>query len=342
GRFLYGNTAVNSERNIYAGDNATYQLAVRPGTIGSTGQLDVNAGEQFLWEGNFTFASGHPSGVGPDTLSLPGLGSAAAGKNVANFWEAVVVAGQGLGQHRLVTAYNGGSTITVSPPWQVPPDGGSLVILCQDLDKCVLYQNQIQGKSDYGTFASSSLGIEPYGGSFDFIADGNNIQQVRRGINSFSRAETNHDLGSIEPVYFNLYQNNLISSVLVGASGIISDWSPGLTDYPGILYLGNLFRGNGINGAAQAGIQLSLGNITAIPGMQMDMNVFEANAVSNTPLAVSCIGSATAQPLGPQLGNTLFYANQFNGCTCSSAPAGSQGIVFGAGQSPALQRNSWA
>jgi len=334
GRFLYGNTAYNSEREIYAGNNSTFQLAIRPGAP------DTNAGEQYLWEGNYTLASGNPEGASANTLILSSL-SGVMNDAELGYWEAIVVAGPGLGQHRLITGYDGNSTITVSPPWQSIPQTSSQVIVAEDLDKVVLYQNFIQGKSNYATFVSSSLGIEPYGNSYDFIADGNNIQQVRTGINSYSRAETNRDDGSIEPCYFNMYLNNQVNGSLVGAASVISDWSSSNTNYPGILYFGNTFRNNTLDYSMNAGYQLSLGNIRSIPGTQIDMNIFETNVVSNTPLAVNCVGSATATLLGPELGNTLFNSNQFNACTCSSTVSGSKGIDVGLGQTPELQNNSW-
>jgi hypothetical protein len=342
GRFLYGNSAVNSERYVYAGDNATYQLAVRPGTIGSTGRPDLNTGEQYLWEGQFTLAHGRPSAAGPYTLTLPGLNTAITGREAAGYWAAVVVGGRGLGQHRLVSAYLGGDTVAVDPPWRVAPDAGSEVILAQVLDKCVVYNNFIQGKAGYAALASSSLAIEPYGGSFDFIADGNTIEQVRRGINSFGRGEMDRALGSIEPTYFNLYQNNRVTRTLVGLSSILSDWDPAWTQDPGVMYLGNSFRGNSVSQAAVAGYEMSLGSVRAIAGRQMDMNIFEDNDLSDCVTGISCVGSSTAVPLGPQLGSTLFRANRLDACPgCAAAPAGSKGIVFGSGQQPVLQDNRW-
>ncbi len=328
GRFFYGNQIYGSQRLVYLGENQSRDLAVRPGFQNS------NSGEQMLWEGNFTKHAAHPLSAGRDSLILPGLPKELGSRHLA-----VVLRGRGLGQHRLITSYDQATgLLKVSPPWQLPPDRDSLVAVASGVEKCVLYRNSLQGKADYASRFSASSGIQPYGNSFDFIADSNAIERVRTGISSWSRAETNQVLArpSIEPCYFNLYKSNRISAVLSGALSIMSGWEASWSGDPGVMYLGNIFRGNHMEGAVTA-FELSKGGQSLPPGRPMDMNAFEGNTGLGLSLGFDCRATDDARPLGAGLGCTLFYKNDL-----AAGPApGSTGIRFGLGQEPVLRLNRW-
>jgi hypothetical protein len=283
GRFFYGSSQWGSNRDIYVGSCTTHHLAVRPGFPNS------NSGEQMSWESGTRF-SATPIDATNTTVTF----SAAPFLNAPNLpggrYDAVIASGAGLGQHRKIIGCSG-TTITVSPPWNVPPDTSSIVLIGGILSDCVIYRNSLQGKSDYATRVSASAGIQPFGNSYDFIADGNTISQTCNAIYLWSMSQIDMSPQSIDCVYFNYIANNTINHCLNGIVGVSNAWSgwPPRDPYPGITYLANTCINNRIDSDTTTGfVEYAL---TAPPRVQVDINVFDHNVVTNTPTAMKIKGS---------------------------------------------------
>ncbi|MEJ7709662.1 MAG: glycosyl hydrolase family 28-related protein [Pyrinomonadaceae bacterium] len=230
GRFVYGNGVWGSNRNIYVGDNKTIDLSVRPNFNNQT------SGEQFLWEGNATVYTGQPTTATATTVTFDNYPEAYADER----YEAVIIKGKGFGQHRRITGNDRDKrTISVSPAWTLSPDSTSTLIVGAVAEKIVLYRNSIDGKSDYAVRETASSAIQPYGNSYDFIADSNITRQVMTAISSWATDEKN----TIQPCYFNLYVNNDIGEGQIGALANV-EYAQNMTDSPGISYFGNSFRRN--------------------------------------------------------------------------------------------------
>ncbi len=153
GRFFYGSSQWGSNRDFYLGNCTTVALGVRPG------YSDQNTGEQVLWESGTKYA-GTPTAATATAVSFsPGSSFTDPGLTTG-IYDAAIVAGTGVGQHRKITGCNG-STITVSPPWTVMPDGTSTVIIAGVISHCVVYNNTLQGKSTYDTQITASAASSP-------------------------------------------------------------------------------------------------------------------------------------------------------------------------------------
>ena len=294
GRFFYGCSGWGSNRDIYVGDNTTTALAVRPGCS------DQNSGEQMLWESGTRY-SGTPATATGSTVTFeanaffsdPGLQNGS--------YDAVIANGPGLGQHRKIVGCMG-TTISVSPAWDVPPENSSTVLIAGVVSRCAVYHNSLQGKSDYATRETASAGIQPFGDSFDFIADSNTISQTRNGIYIWGMSETALSPQSIASAYFNYIANNTIHDCLNGIVGVSQAWNgwPTGDPYPGISYLGNTCTGNVVNSVAESGLS-ELADCAPI-GDQLDLNVFDQNTVTDTPTGINL-------PASSSITNSIVYKN---------------------------------
>ncbi len=330
GRFFDGNEVWGCSRDTYLGNNTTYNMAVRPGFS------NQNTGEQLMWEGTNTYFSGMVTSATATTATFstaPATGDTA--------YEACIVAGTGLGQHRPITAVNG-NTITVSPAWNVPPDTTSQINIAGYLIDTVCYDNTLQGKSNYATDPTASAGVEPFGGALDFIAADNNISQVRTGISSWELCDNTSGAYEIDSTFFNLYTGNNISYSTNGliVDGPFWDSSGGSTYWPGYGYFGNSFRRNTLNNLVYDTVDLyggegaSLGTSYYVPtGVTWTNTVFENNTGSNMNNGIDSSG------MNGLIANTIYYKNNLSMGTNS----GSYAVDFAASaqQTPALRNDTW-
>jgi polygalacturonase len=295
GRFFYGSTQWGSNRNIYVGDCTTRSLAVRPS------YSNQNSGEQLLWE-NGTHFSGVPTSATGNTVTF---GNAAFFQDpglTAGQYDAVIVNGMGLGQHRKIVGCSE-STITVSPAWNVTPDNSSTVIIAGVVSHCAIYHNSLQGKSDYATRDTASAGVQPYGNSYDFVVDDNTISQVRNGVYMWGMAEDSLTPKSVTSVYFNYVANNTVQNCVNGIVGVSEAWEgwPAADPPVGVSYLANTVVGNRITSMTGAGVaELAQ---TPPAGDAVDLVVFDRNVVSKTPITMEF------EPAN-RVNNPIIYKNE--------------------------------
>jgi hypothetical protein len=190
-------------------------------------------------------------------------------------YDAIVVAGRGLGQHRKIIAQSG-NTLTLDTPWLLAPDSTSTVIIATVAENVAIYNNTLDGKSDYATRVTASAGIEPYGNSYGFVADSNTFHELRTGISNWAIDSNN----SINPSYFNLFSNNRIDSTLLGCRSIAA-YAQTQTTNPGVSYLGNVFRTNTFSSTPTSFIIDGSG---APPGKQIMMTIFDHNVGAGLPI----------------------------------------------------------
>jgi len=265
GRWLYFNGGWGSNRDVYIGDNQTHDLSVRPEVP------DHNSGEQISWEGHHSVFSGVPTSATSTTITFTSLPTNLG----TGIYDAVIVAGRGLGQHRKVIAENG-STVTVDTPWLVSPDSSSKVIVTVAADNTAIYHNTLDGKSDYATRFTASAGIEPFGAGNGFVADSNTLHELRTGIDSWAMTGN----GTLSPSYFNLYSNNTIDSCLVGVDSRMNS-TDDRTLNPGVGYLGNIFRANLMSNTPTS---FTINGTYAPAGHQIMMTIFDHNIGVGLPI----------------------------------------------------------
>ncbi len=321
GRLLAANSDFGTLRDVYVGGNTTTNCGPRPGTT------EQNSGEQILCEGTQSLFQGSPVASTAETLSLAGLSTDYTGQTV------VVTRGKGLGQHRSVTAFDSNTgTLTVSPSWNVPPDATSTVIIAHAADRWVIYGNQLQGRSTYAAGTTAMTGIEPFGGCFDWIGDGNAISEMCYGL-SILAVQQSAPIAGIAPTFFNYYVNNTIDSSYMGirtGCGI-----PDASSDQGVGFIGTVFRHNRVTNITTAGVTLWTNN-PATPGIPFDLTVFDNNSFQNLPEGFECDDLSS----GSRVANALFLGNTID--AGSSASADAIGVHFAASTvSPGLQTNTW-
>lgn len=285
GRFFHSAGNGGSTRHIYLENNRTYDLAVRP--VGA----DQNSGEQFLWEGFSAKWSGSVVSSTASNTVLSQFSKSLEPKKAV----AVIIKGRGLGQSRWITSSEG-MTITLERPWNVPPDKTSTVAVGYFADRIVMYKNIIDGKAEavLRKEESASTGIQPYGGVLNFIADRNILTEVRAGIANWS---TQHTTG-IDPNYFNLFTNNIISYCRWGIlNGLLE------LKRPGTGLLATTYRGNTINKAIESGVAVWLSKAST---PLMENFLYEHNQFLDVPR-----GFYFRTKPGNSIASQTFYKNLF-------------------------------
>jgi len=294
GRFFAGDAIWGTESGIYIADNTTIDLGVRP-TFS-----DTNAGEQILFETQFTSLEPNATFVSAsaDTLTMANLTSGFTGAG----FEAVVVAGDGVGEHVGITGYDPATGVmTLAGPWPVIPDATSVISLGMVFDGVVVYQNTLQGK---GVTNTASAGFELWGGGLNVIVDSNTMVNLRYGIYDAALDSG----GNVQESYFNLLQNNTITNVQIGMI-LENDGTSGQ-----IGMLGVIARDNQINTESGEAFllrdQLDTGN-------QHFYLILEGNTATNEPVGITIGTPGTAAT------NLLLDSNTF---VLGSAAAGGPAI----------------
>ncbi|KAA5548767.1 Ig-like domain-containing protein [Adhaeribacter rhizoryzae] len=286
GRFFVGNGSWGSNHLTYLANNITYDLTPRP-----AGDVDQNSGEQFLWEGNLASWAGYPSSSSATSTTLNGLSGYT---NESNSKYVAIVKGKGLGQTRRIIT-NSGGVITLDEPWNVIPDASSYIVVGDFADRIAIYKNSFDGKARASTSPThvAAAAIEPFGGSFNVIADNNTMTDLQQGIANFS---TQHTTG-MDPNFFNLFTNNTMRNVKWGMYNEVGRFSRN----EGTFMLGITYRNNTVESAVSAGFYNSLPQSADV----LNASVYEHNAINNAPE-----GLITSKE---GLSNLLFYKNNFNG-----------------------------
>jgi hypothetical protein len=296
GRLLAGNANQGAQYHAYIGDNVTVALGPDPGD---------NAGEQVLCEGNLnTYDWGQPAAAQPNAVTFVNKLTTDYRTVAAT---AVVTAGKGLGQYRLITGSDGDRTITVTPNWNVTPDATSVVLIEAGTYQWVIYHNTFEGKGYFATAYSAMTAIEPFGGCYDWIADRNSITHMRSALYVAAVQDSVSLQNRIHPCFFQLYCNNVIKSCYQGIHAACG--SPGSTTLdPGVGFVGTIFRNNLLADIATAGIAAGTAQAdgSAALGFPQDMTLFEHNLLLNLPAGLDF---ATDGP--SRVKNTIVYKNTF-------------------------------
>ncbi|HEY3377418.1 MAG TPA: LamG-like jellyroll fold domain-containing protein, partial [Armatimonadota bacterium] len=338
GRFIYGQADMGLVRDIYIGGNITYNLRARSAGL---------TGEQVSFTLNNFAYRGAPTAATSTTVTFSDLVT-----DYTNY-EAVIVQGKGLGQHRTITGWNSGTkTITLGNAWNVIPDATSALNIQRVSMRTVIYHNTFDGVSPL-VDDPSMQGIVTGAGCLDIVADFNTLSDLRYGINTGASAKTDVenkfrlpipgintgsgaksgvDANLTLPTYFNLFTRNTITNNKYAIySSVTSFGSAGVDG--GTALLGQVFRGNTIITPTVSALQLVSSWNGA--GEAMQCNIYEGNTGTNIPVAVDC----TPGTNNALIDNTLFYKNNFDRGT--AALLGSKGINFAAGQAPDLRENRW-
>ncbi len=297
GRFLTGAGNWGSNRNTYLAFNTTNDLSP------SRYSPDQNSGEQLMWEGNTPSWKGNISSATANTVTLNGYNINEPNKNYL-----VVIKGKGLGQSRRVVANNGG-TVTLDEPWNVIPDGSSVLTVGPFVDRVAVYKNYLDAKAAAATQAEhvAAAGIEPYGGALNFIADNNTLHELRYGTATWSQQWADDQPWS--PNYFTMYSNNKYINCRVAIQNNADARSP-----YGAAIFGTMYRKNIIQNTVKAAIE----NVVKYKDYPLfSTMVYEHNSSSGTQEAFFLFAYSTYQHeqvlAAGGMDNQLLYKNNFGG-----------------------------
>jgi len=307
GRFFTARGDWGSSRYIYIGKNTTSELGARPYQ-----GVDQNSGEQLLWEGYTTEWCGSPTSSSLTVTTFPKIS-----KTVVPTYIAVIVSGRGIGQSRIIKSV-ATNKIILETPWNVQPDGKSIIAIGRFADKVAVYKNTLNGKQSAvdndSLFIIGSTGIQPYGGIFNFIADNNQISSLRSGLANWA---TQHLIG-VDPNYFSLYVNNKISNCRWGIQNGLNNVNK--TNPVGTGMLATTYRNNSIFKSNQSGIIYSVSDSSP---SDLDYFLYEFNNfhdVKNGHSLGGDLGSPGWLPKESKGINTvLLYRNIFESSHSSSS-----------------------
>jgi len=300
GRFFVGDAIWGTESDIYIADNTTIDLGVRPTFP------DSNVGEQIMFETQFMSQQPNAKFVsaGASTLTMTNLTSGFTGTG----FEAVVVAGDGVGEHVPITGYSPATGVmTLAGPWPVIPDATSVITLGMVFDGVVVYHNTLTGK---GVTNTASVGIQFWGGGLNVVVDSNTISNVRFGILDWAMDSG----GEVDPSYFNLLTNNSINDVQIG----ILVGNDGTSNQIGMV--GVIARNNQINTSS---FEAFLFRDQVDQGTKHFYAIIEDNTAIHEPVGISISNLGT--------GTTNLFLNSNTFVLDATAASGDAGISVGAG-----------
>ncbi|MBW4550087.1 MAG: DUF4082 domain-containing protein [Aphanocapsa sp. GSE-SYN-MK-11-07L] len=259
GRLWVDQSHWSNSQYQYLGNNKTIDLSV----ANVTG-LDQNAGEQILWE------SIQAEKVGSVTSSTAATVTFSSISDADSTYFLTITSGKGIGQTRQVKSFSSGNkTVTIEGNWNVLPDSSSTITVNRLPSNLVVYNNQLDGLSDYKTRFTASAGVQSYYGSNDLIVDRNTFKELRNDISLYSGWTEN----GIRPSYFTQVTGNKFTDSLTGL-GFHIDTSGGATKQT--YNLGTIVRGNSSSNVKES---IGLYYSPTSGGPYSNMNVFEQNTL---------------------------------------------------------------
>ena len=308
GRFVHGN---NGFKYHYFGDNTTEDLCPR------SGGPDDNSGEQWMFEACATLLRETIVSATSNTATFTSTPSSSLLGHVIT-----IQSGKGQGQSRLISNISS-QTVTIERPWQVIPTNTSIATLGQYAHRAAVWHNTFDGYSRgiEGTSHIASMGIAPYGGGSEIVAQSNTIQQVRYGIDWRSR----HKGGTtdFQPFLFNVFEDNYITNCYYGLSCVANkDTIKGYVwSVPQNLL--NVIRKNTIIGTVDnypaVGYPIRYGGAyqPSDTGEQIDMQIFDQNIISGFPSDVITYTRSDGyeQILSTEVTNQVYRGNTTNGAS---------------------------
>jgi hypothetical protein len=274
GRFFGDNPVWNISQYQYLGNNQTIDLAPPPADFNNDGKIDIdlNSGEQILWESNSPFLS--PGVVTNSTANTITFDSSSSVNDTYHF---TIVAGKGIGQSRQVKSFDSATnTYEIYDGWNILPDQSSVIVATKIVSKAVVYGNSLDG-TQFGAYNSpmytASSGVQAYHGASDLIIDNNSFHELRTGVYLWSGYNANDS----KPLYFSQVTNNTFNDNLTGVS------FPKISGEKGTSVLGSKIENNTVENVGTSfyiGINPTL-TVTTNPFPNANMNVFENNVLTN-------------------------------------------------------------
>jgi hypothetical protein len=319
GIFIKGLNDGGARNNFYYGNNQTIGLGDENiyETWGEQMSFEEDYGQYY---GTPTSSSASSMTFNPSTMSPEGFTT--TGMSLM----ATIVNGTGLGQSRNVASYSLTSgVVTLTTPWNLPPDSTSTVVLGFYLKDIAIYDNQLQGQAADCTPNNSSTnshGVLVYGGVFDLSAEGNTFDHLAGGFAEYplsQRAETPSPLHFC-PNFFHVVQNNTMTNCANG----ITEFAPGFpSGVPATYGFAHVFRHNTISNSTLSGFY-SLMSAQASGPPSSDMVLFDTTTVTGCPLGVYLHDAPPGYP-ADNAGAYIFTGNSF---TLGGATAPGYGLPY--------------
>jgi hypothetical protein len=178
----------------------------------------------------------------------------------------VITNGTGQGEHQLITSVNSSTnTLTLGGKWDIAPDSSSTVMISYAFDNTVMYENNIDGFSNYSTKNNASCGVNMYGTMLDPRIVNNTIQNVMVGIRCIpqytvmnSTTAQNGGLTANPPyavITGSIMENNTIANSLYGIFIYLEYTGDNMTKdkpIPMHVSINNVIRGNSIKNSVMS------------------------------------------------------------------------------------------
>jgi len=297
GRFFVTQCHPDANRNMYIAENTTVNMAP-PVNIG-----DSNQGEQILFEVGTVNMTGRPTAASRSSATFAEVPPAARKHN------AVIVSGRGTGQVRRISEVSG-RTIKVQPDWAVVPDATSVIGIGGGQTHTVVYHNTLDGKSDFRTYVTASVGMCMYGNVSDIVFADNTVTDVHCGLVAEWSEVPEKETPTPSALYFNLVTGNKLKGSFDGLQ-VRTNWLH--RDMPGTVgHLGNTYRRNSIVDV-QTGIDFGTDDNGWLGG-DLQQNVYEHNDFSTvrTLLKVGLASPWAKGTIRTRFDRMSLYANRFD------------------------------
>lgn len=260
GRFFVDQSHWANSSYQYLGNNKTIDLAPPP-----VDYVDQNSGEQILWE---TLDS---EILGAITTSTKNTVSVTSPSTIYNEdFYLTIVAGQGMGQTRLVKSFNSATnTYEIESTWNVLPNNSSSIVASRLPSKIIVYGNQLDGTAQGRDSGTASSGVQAYHGASDLIIDNNTFHELGTGVSLWSGVD-----GYLRPAYFTQVTNNTFVDNL---TGMLFRIDPSTSQNQQTNIMGSIFRNNYVDNNYNA-ISMNYNYTIGMP--DANMNIIEKNSLN--------------------------------------------------------------
>jgi hypothetical protein len=276
GRFVIFNAPAT---HWYVGENETILLAAP-----ETG-VDQNTGEQILLEAPQGLDSYDVVSATANTVTV------SAGFDGYTNWHVFIVGGKGVGQFARILSRSG-ATYTLDRNFVVIPDATSRVNIVASAIDGAIYNNTLQGNSN---FNGASSAFSTFVGGGGIVFDGNNCSLFNYGTMLWSPDAAILAGPCSCPLFFSEHRNNTFTGCNYGHRMVAVGPSDGET----YTFLGVTYRDDVYTGCVAVDLYLNMQDDLAL-----DLTAFDHCSWTDAPKGIYA-------PVASTLGQLVLYASSF-------------------------------
>lgn len=219
GRLDIGDATINRSV-VFQGYGS--ELYVADNTMRRVGTPYDNSGEQIMMEAPASTYVGRADDYTETTMTLPQEAPLPNKGSVIT-----ILAGKGQGQYRTVASAKKG-VVTLADAWAVTPDETSLLAFVEPFENVAVYNNDIDGFTNYYELENATAGIQAYGNHLNYWVSHNVFKNLHTGIRLTAHVNRDgyegHDIDVYNHFAATIVQDNHIENTRKGIMVLLTPY----------------------------------------------------------------------------------------------------------------------